>query len=141
MHHCSGYSDYSTPCINCLGGRQANQGRWPWQVAILNKYREVFCGGTLVAPGWILTAAHCVRKHLFVRLGEHDLVEQEGSELEYAVKVARIHPDYNPDTVDNDVALLKIPALRGQETAELPDAGGFSAPSFWSDFILLSILG
>ena len=85
------------------------KGRWPWQVAILNKYREVFCGGTLVAPGWVLTAAHCVRKHLFVRLGEHDLVEKEGTEFEYAVKTAVLHPDYNPDTVDNDVALLKIP--------------------------------
>ena len=103
------------------------KGRWPWQVAILNKYREVFCGGTLVAPGWVLTAAHCVRKHLFVRLGEHDLVEKEGTEFEYAVKTAVLHPDYNPDTVDNDVALLKIPDAGGDvpdfPSACLPDHG------------------
>jgi secreted trypsin-like serine protease len=60
-----------------LGGREAARGRWSWQVAILNKYREVFCGGTLIAPGWVLTAAHCVRKHLFVKLGEHDLIIKE----------------------------------------------------------------
>jgi len=59
------------------GGKEAAKGRWSWQVAILNKYREVFCGGTLVAPGWVLTAAHCVRKHLFVKLGEHDLMINE----------------------------------------------------------------
>ena len=109
------------------GGREAVKGRWPWQVAILNKYREVFCGGTLVAPGWVLTAAHCVRKHLFVRLGEHDLVEKEGTEFEYAVKTAVLHPDYNPDTVDNDVALLKIPDAGGDvpdfPSACLPDHG------------------
>ena len=63
--------------INILGGREATKGNWPWQVAILNKYKEVFCGGTLVAPGWILTAAHCVRKHLYIRIGEHDLVIKE----------------------------------------------------------------
>lgn len=63
--------------LKIIGGREATRGHWPWQVAILNKYKEVFCGGTLVAPGWILTAAHCVRKHLYVRIGEHDLIINE----------------------------------------------------------------
>ena len=30
-----------------------------------------------MAPGWVLTAAHCIRKRLFVLLGEHDLVIHE----------------------------------------------------------------
>lgn len=98
-------------------------------MAILNKYREVFCGGTLVAPGWVLTAAHCVRKHLFVRLGEHDLVEKEGTEFEYAVKTAVLHPDYNPDTVDNDVALLKIPDAGG----DVPDFPSACLPEHGED--------
>ena len=59
------------------GGREAQKGKWSWQVAILNRYREVICGGTLVDQGWVLTAAHCVRKHLFVRLGEHNLIKTE----------------------------------------------------------------
>ena len=95
--------------LRIIGGREAEPGRWPWQIVILNKYREAFCGGTLVHPRWILTASHCVRKHLIVRVGEHDLVVHEGSEKEYVVKRAIIHPDYNRDTVDNDVALLELP--------------------------------
>jgi len=72
-------SEQQTPpwALRIIGGREAARGRWSWQVAILNKYREVFCGGTLVAPGWVLTAAHCIRKHMFVRLGEHDLIVKE----------------------------------------------------------------
>ena len=88
----------------------------------------------MVAPGWVLTAAHCVRKHLFVRLGEHDTVVREGSELEYAVKEIITHPHFNEDTVDNDVALLKIPVSEGQKSQgdllndlELPKSSFLSA--------------
>ena len=59
----------------------------------------------------MLTAAHCVRKHLVVRIGEHDLVVHEGSEREFTVKRSILHPQYNRDTVDNDVALLELPEL------------------------------
>ena len=97
--------------LRIIGGTEAKPGRWPWQVVILNKYREAFCGGTLIHPRWVVTAAHCVRKHLVVRVGEHDLVVHEGTEIEYTVKRTILHPSYNRDTVDNDVALLELPEL------------------------------
>ena len=36
--------------LRIIGGTEARPGRWPWQVVLLNKYREAFCGGTLVHP-------------------------------------------------------------------------------------------
>ncbi|XP_046421663.1 plasminogen-like isoform X1 [Neodiprion fabricii] len=94
-----------------IGGRPATAGNWPWQVAILNRFREAFCGGTLVSPRWVLTAAHCIRKRLYVRVGEHDLTVKEGSELEFRVDSVIVHPYYDADTVDNDVALLRLPVI------------------------------
>lgn len=44
-----------------------------------------------------------------MRLGEHDLTINEGTELELRVETVTIHPDYDADTVDNDVALLGLP--------------------------------
>ena len=95
--------------LRIIGGREAKPGRWPWQVVLLNKYREAFCGGTLIHPRWVLTAAHCVRKYLVVRVGEHDLVVREDGEEEYIIQESILHPDYNRDTVDNDMALLRLP--------------------------------
>lgn len=92
-----------------IGGRPAIRGSWPWQVAVLNRFREAFCGGTLISPRWVLTAAHCIRKRLYVRIGEHDLTEKEGTELELRVDLITVHPEYDADTVDNDVAMLRLP--------------------------------
>ncbi|KFM81961.1 Chymotrypsinogen B, partial [Stegodyphus mimosarum] len=96
------------PDLRIIGGREAKRGSWPWQVAILNKHREPFCGGTLLTKSWILTAAHCVRRKLLIRIGEHDLMSDEGTEQESRVIDSFIHPDYDADTVNNDIALLKV---------------------------------
>ncbi|XP_048485037.1 transmembrane protease serine 12 [Plutella xylostella] len=96
--------------MRIIGGRPAPPGKWPWQVAVLNRYKEAFCGGTLISLRWAATAAHCVRARLYVRLGEHDLRRADRGELELRVSGAVLHPHYDPDTVVNDVALLRLPA-------------------------------
>ncbi|CAH2075317.1 unnamed protein product, partial [Iphiclides podalirius] len=96
--------------LRIIGGRPAPPGKWPWQVAVLNRYKEAFCGGTLISLRWVVTAAHCVRRRLYVRLGEHDLFVRGHGELEMRVVGAIVHPHYDPDTVVNDVAMLRLPA-------------------------------
>lgn len=48
-----------------VGGAPASFAAWPWSVGILsaymsNRYEAQFCGGTLIAPNTVLTAAHCL---------------------------------------------------------------------------------
>uniref|UniRef100_A0A672YCN1 Peptidase S1 domain-containing protein n=1 Tax=Sphaeramia orbicularis TaxID=375764 RepID=A0A672YCN1_9TELE len=42
-----------------LGAQQAAPGSWPWQVSLQvdGSHR---CGGAIISPYWIVTAAHCV---------------------------------------------------------------------------------
>jgi len=41
-----------------VGGREATSHSWPWQCALL-KRSFLTCGCSIVAPDWVITAAHC----------------------------------------------------------------------------------
>lgn len=50
------YPNDPTRMLRIIGGREASKGRWPWMVALLNKHKEPFCGGTLITPQFVVTA-------------------------------------------------------------------------------------
>ena len=43
-----------------VGGTVAPVNSWPWQVMVTDYHGNQFCGGSLVDPYWVVTAAHCM---------------------------------------------------------------------------------
>ena len=76
-----------------------------------------FCGGTLVASKYVITAAHCMKgktaDQMAVRIGDHELsTDTEPLTLPpktVNVKTITDHPDYNQNIVDGyDISLLEL---------------------------------
>ena len=105
-----------TPRI--VGGNEVSpQNAYPWLVS-LQYYGTHYCGGSLIDPEWVLTAAHCwvdangipipVTSEEKVVLGEHSLSILSGREQKIGISEVYIHPDFNVDTFEDDFALLKL---------------------------------
>ncbi|XP_072277167.1 transmembrane protease serine 6 isoform X2 [Pyxicephalus adspersus] len=97
-----------------VGGTQAQEGEWPWQASLQIK-GEHCCGGALVASRWILTAAHCFTQESrstpevwTVVLGKVHLSQSSQKEMAFKVTQLILHPYYDGDTHDYDVALVEL---------------------------------
>src|SRR5688572_27523241 len=95
-----------------VGGAPASLGEWPWQVVVFPG--PFLCGGSLVSPQWVVTAAHCVEgmtpPNVDVIAGVYNLASPTpGYQLRGVIQIIS-HPSYNPTTLDSDIALLKLDA-------------------------------
>lgn len=77
-----------------VGGVSAKPAEFPWQVGIIytNGYGRtgIFCGGSLIDPKWVVSAAHCFQRRVSydtaVLLGEFDVNNEEGNEVMIVAK-------------------------------------------------------
>lgn len=108
-----------------VGGDEAQPGAWPWATALAFRTfgGELFqyCGGSLIAPNWVLTAAHCeVEVGDIAILGRHDLRTDAGEEI--IIDRVLTHSDFNERTQDNDISLAHLNRPSSEETIALGDA-------------------
>lgn len=96
-----------------VGGQDAPEGGWSWQVSILYDFRPI-CGGALINEQWILTAASCVYgfnsiETYSVLLGARQLLNLSQNVQLYPLKKILIHPNYEGEAgCPGDIALLKL---------------------------------
>lgn len=119
-----------------VGGIMAPAGKFPFQAALIasrtpagSEHFGQFCGGSLIARDWVLTAAHCVPRtqpsKVDVYVGSNVLPSDGTSPapaggVRLHVDGIIVHDAYDPSTSDNDIALLH---LTGPAPADLATAG------------------
>uniref|UniRef100_A0A2K6L8J8 trypsin n=1 Tax=Rhinopithecus bieti TaxID=61621 RepID=A0A2K6L8J8_RHIBE len=122
-----------------VGGYTCEENSVPYQVSLNSGYH--FCGGSLISEQWVVSAGHCYKPHIEVRLGEHNIEVLEGNEqFINATKIIR-HPKYNGNTLNNDIMLIKLstPAVINDYVSTIslpntpPDAGTECLISGWGN--------
>ncbi|KAM5271839.1 hyaluronan-binding protein 2 [Ctenodactylus gundi] len=107
------------------GGFKSTAGKHPWQASLQTSLplaasmpQGHFCGGALIHPCWVLTAAHCTNikaRHLRVVLGDQDLKKTEFHEQTFQVEKIVTYSHYNErdEIPHNDIALLRLKPVDG----------------------------
>ncbi len=121
---------WTAPFVRGARSFLARPGAAPWQAQVQRPVRvpafnfalgwqsRLYCGGALIAPQWVLTAAHCLidkdagvhniaGKGYRIRLGVHN-ISNETEGVSFRIVRAVAHPDYNPVTLAHDIALIQI---------------------------------
>ncbi|XP_066266987.1 chymotrypsin B-like isoform X2 [Branchiostoma lanceolatum] len=93
-----------------VNGDDATPHSWPWQVSLQTSTDWHYCGGSLVNENWVVTAAHCDPSLSgdYVVLGEHDRGSSTESTQRLRIATKICHPQYNSNTIDYDICLLKL---------------------------------
>ncbi|KAJ7371578.1 hypothetical protein OS493_024253 [Desmophyllum pertusum] len=111
---------YASWSPQIVAGVNAKPGEWPWQVQMGyfddSERTPHICGASILDHYWIVTAAHCVKSQYKERLavnfnvtvGELHRGITEGSEQNVPVEKIILHDNFDHQSLQNDIALMKL---------------------------------
>ncbi|XP_065084078.1 chymotrypsin-2-like [Ochlerotatus camptorhynchus] len=92
-----------------VGGSNAAEGQFPYQVSLRSAANAHFCGGSIVNNNWVLSAAHCTSgrttANTIVFVGA--LLLNAGGERHPSSQIIN-HPQYSGITLANDVSVVRV---------------------------------
>ncbi|XP_050986035.1 transmembrane protease serine 4a isoform X2 [Labeo rohita] len=107
---CSAECGLSRNQDRIVGGQDAIIENWPWQVSLQNIGQHT-CGGSLVSPNWVVTAAHCFNGEGKKTLSRWKVVSGNtylGSAGASSVDKIIVNRDYISGRNDYDIAMIRL---------------------------------
>jgi len=103
----------ATPGSRIVGGDEAAEGQFPWMAAIYvtsSTGTTTFCGGSLISPQFVITAAHCVMNgaSFTVYLGSNSLSATDQNRVIISTTALYVNEDYEDGNYDFDIALVDL---------------------------------
>ncbi|KAK0414569.1 hypothetical protein QR680_011502 [Steinernema hermaphroditum] len=102
-------SSKNVPSELIMGGHRAHQGNFPFYVSLI----DIACGGSLITPKHVLTAAHCMGDDTVGTRAVMGLDDKETYEKEEGVQIRKIinvisHTGFNTNDWHDDIAIVEV---------------------------------
>ncbi|XP_055500316.1 suppressor of tumorigenicity 14 protein isoform X1 [Leucoraja erinacea] len=101
-----------------VGGEDAKNGKWPWQVSLQMGLYGHICGASIVSNRWLVSAGHCFQDSDSIRystssawtayLGLQLMNRMNSRIVTRSIRRIVTHPKYDEFTSDYDIALLEL---------------------------------
>ncbi|MEE6474795.1 hypothetical protein FKM82_010502 [Ascaphus truei] len=106
VRNTSGSCGLRKDTIVLLMGNDVALGEFPWQVS-LKLGPNHFCSGTIVSDFWVMSSAQCLSSKNTTLIMEVGVINLSISGRVYSISKVVPHTEYNTETSDNNIALLK----------------------------------